>query len=54
MPPEPPQNAEYLVAAYVITTIILAAYWVALWRRARRVLKGNLVRPPPPGWRLRQ
>ena len=41
MPPETPQNGEYLVAAYVIATIILVGYWVALWRRARQALKCN-------------
>jgi hypothetical protein len=39
MPVEPPQNGEYLVAAYAITTVILLGYWVGLWRRARRLLK---------------
>lgn len=37
---EPPQNGEYLVAAYVIAAVILLGYWVALWRKASRVLKG--------------
>jgi hypothetical protein len=41
MPPEPPQNGEYLVAAYVITTVILVGYWVALWRRAKKGVSGN-------------
>lgn len=36
MLPEPPQNGEYLVAAYVIAAIILIGYWGALWRRAGR------------------
>jgi hypothetical protein len=35
---EPPQNGEYLVAAYVITTVILVGYFVALWRKAKKVL----------------
>ncbi len=39
MPPEPPQNGEYLVAAYVITTVILLGYWGALLRKARGLLK---------------
>jgi hypothetical protein len=38
MPVEPPQNGEYLVAAYVITAVILTAYWLALWRRAKRII----------------
>jgi len=41
MPPETPQNGGYLLAAYVITTVILVGYWVALWRRAKKVLKSN-------------
>lgn len=36
---EPPQNGGYLVAAYVVTVVILVGYWVALWRRAKRVGK---------------
>ena len=41
MLPEPPQNGEYLVAAYVIASVILMGYWVALWRRAKRVVNGK-------------
>lgn len=41
MPPEPPQNGEYLVAAYVITTVILMGYWAALWRRAKKGVSGK-------------
>ncbi len=33
MPPETPQNGEYLVAAYVITAIILLGYWGTLWSK---------------------
>ena len=44
MPPETPQNGEYLVAAYLIATVILTGYWVALWRRAKR----QSVRFPSP------
>jgi hypothetical protein len=36
MPVEPPQNGEYLVAAYVITTMILLGYFWILWRKARK------------------
>jgi hypothetical protein len=36
MPLEPPRNGEYLVAAYVVTTVILLGYWNRLWRMARR------------------
>ena len=41
MPPETPQNGEYLVAAYVITTVILLGYWLALWRRAKKTVSGK-------------
>ena len=37
---EPPQNGEYLVAAYVITALILLGYWAALWRKSRKAPKG--------------
>ena len=43
MPVEPPQNGEYLVAAYVVTTVLLIAYWVTLWRKARKLLKARPV-----------
>jgi hypothetical protein len=36
MPAESSPNAGYLVAAYVVTAVILAGYAVALWRKARR------------------
>jgi hypothetical protein len=36
MPIEPPQNGEYLVAAYVVTAVILLGYWVRLWKAARK------------------
>jgi hypothetical protein len=39
MLPEPPRNGEYLVAAYVITTVILVGYWARLWRKAKKLLK---------------
>jgi hypothetical protein len=41
MPAEPPQNGEYLVAAYLIAATILIGYWGMLWRRAKKVLKGT-------------
>jgi hypothetical protein len=37
MLPEPPSNAEYLAAAYVITASILCGYVGMLWRRARKL-----------------
>jgi hypothetical protein len=39
--PEPPQNGEYLVAAYIITPVILLGYLGLLWRRARRIVSGE-------------
>jgi hypothetical protein len=33
---EPPSNSEYLIAAYLATTVILVGYWVRLWRLARK------------------
>lgn len=33
--PETPQNAAYMVAAYVVTAVILLGYAVTLWRRSR-------------------
>jgi hypothetical protein len=41
MPPETPQNGEYLVAAYVIAAVILLGYWVVLWRRAKKSVSGK-------------
>ena len=32
----PPDNGGYMVAAYVVTAVILVGYAVGLWRRARR------------------
>jgi hypothetical protein len=41
MPLEPPSNGEYLVAAYVVTTVILVGYWLRLWRMARKSVSGK-------------
>ena len=30
----PPENAGYMVAAYIVTAVILLGYVVSLWRRA--------------------
>jgi hypothetical protein len=38
MAPETPQNAGYMLAAYIITPVILAGYLVSLWRRAKRAI----------------
>jgi hypothetical protein len=35
---ETPQNAEYMVAAYVVAPVILGGYLALLWRRVRRVM----------------
>jgi hypothetical protein len=35
----PPDNAGYMVAAYVVTAVILVGYAVGLWRRASKAVK---------------
>jgi hypothetical protein len=35
MPPETPQNGEYLLAAYAITVVILLGYWALLWSKLK-------------------
>ena len=35
MPETIPQNAGYMVAAYIVTAIIVLAYSVSLYRRTR-------------------
>jgi len=37
----PPDNAGYMVAAYVVTAVILVGYAVGLWRRARQAIGRN-------------
>jgi hypothetical protein len=32
---EPPQNGGYLIAAYVVTPVILVGYLMSLWRRLK-------------------
>ena len=34
--PEVPQNAGYMMAAYIVTAIILIAYAVSLYRRTSK------------------
>ena len=34
--PDVPQNAGYMVAAYVVTAVILVAYAVSLYRRSNK------------------
>ena len=36
MPPEPPSNGGYLVAAYIVTTAILLGYWLRLWLKSKK------------------
>jgi hypothetical protein len=38
---EPPSNGEYLVAAYIVTTVILVSYWLRLWGMARKSVSGK-------------
>lgn len=36
MPVDPGANAGYMVAAYVVTAVILVGYGLILWRRLKR------------------
>jgi hypothetical protein len=36
MLPQPPANAGYMVAAYIVTAVILGGYWLWLLTRARQ------------------
>jgi hypothetical protein len=38
MAPEPPHNAGYLLAAYIVAPVILVGYVGVLWRRLRRTV----------------
>jgi hypothetical protein len=38
MPADIPQNAPYMVAAYVVAPVILVGYLASLWGRVRRAL----------------
>jgi len=40
----PPDNAGYMVAAYVVTAVILVGYAVSLLARARSAVTGNSVK----------
>jgi hypothetical protein len=35
----PPDNGGYMIAAYVVTAVVLFGYTGQLWRRARAVVK---------------
>jgi hypothetical protein len=39
MPPEPPQNAGYMIAAYVVAGVILVGYWGWLIKRVTKMLR---------------
>jgi hypothetical protein len=39
MPPETPNNGQYMMAAYIITAAIYLLYSVSLWLRVRRTSK---------------
>ena len=39
--PETPQNGGYMVAAYVIASVIYLTYSLTLWVRARKAVRGN-------------
>jgi hypothetical protein len=41
MPIETPQNGGYMIAAYVVATVILVGYWVRLLFMARKSLRGQ-------------
>ena len=34
---EPPNNGEYLVAAYAVTAVIVAGYWLRLRWKAKQL-----------------
>jgi len=36
MPAETPQNAGYMIAAYVVAPVILVGYLGMLWRRVKK------------------
>ena len=36
LPADPPQNAGYMVAAYIVAPVILVGYLLSLVRRVRR------------------
>ena len=36
---EAPENAGYLIAAYVVAPVILVGYLVALWGRVKRAVR---------------
>jgi hypothetical protein len=41
MLPDTPQNGGYLLAAYIVTAVILIGYFCSLWRRAKTLVNGK-------------
>ncbi len=41
MPVDPGANAGYMIAAYIVTAVILAGYALVLWREYRRGSRGG-------------
>jgi len=39
LPADPPQNAGYMVVAYIVAPVILVGYLAGLMRRVRRVVR---------------
>ncbi|HSM17798.1 MAG TPA: hypothetical protein VK845_12495 [Gemmatimonadales bacterium] len=39
--PSTPDNAGYMIAAYVITVVVYVGYTISLWRRARLLLRSE-------------
>ncbi len=37
--PEAPQNAGYMIAAYIVVAVLVGGYAVSLYLRARRTLR---------------
>jgi len=38
MPAEPPENAGYMIAAYVVAPVILVGYLAWLWGRVKKAV----------------
>jgi len=38
MPAETPENAGYMIAAYVVAPVILVGYLASLWGRVKRAV----------------
>ena len=41
MQTSPPANAGYMIAAYVVTALIVVGYAIALFARARKALRDS-------------